>query len=155
MRFVIMPKQVNAIPANRQRPHASATDLTQPRANPCQAQVYTVSAPPSDNALRGVYRGRIIKTKVYRQWIAATTGLITWQRLKAGYPKQPIAGRCALHMDVGYNSRRDLGNYVKAIGDILQQARVVLNDKQFHTIHMDWAEGVEGVRIEVWPMVAS
>ena len=58
-------------------------------------------------------------------------------------------------MDVGYNSRRDLGNYVKAIGDILQQARVVLNDKQFHTIHMDWVEGVEGVRIEVWPFSAE
>ena len=100
-------------------------------------------------------RGRIIKTKVYRQWIAATTGLITWQRLKAGYPKTPISGPCALHMDVGYNSRRDLGNYAKAIGDILQQARVVLNDKQFHSIHLDWAEGVEGVRIEVWPMVPS
>ena len=144
-----MPKQVNVIPANRQRPRASATDLTH------RAQVYTVSSPPSDNALRGVYRGRIIKTKVYRQWIAATTGLITWQRLKAGYPKTPISGPCALHMDVGYNSRRDLGNYAKAIGDILQQARVVLNDKQFHSIHLDWAEGVEGVRIEVWPMVPS
>ena len=153
-----MPEQVNVIPAQSQRPRASATDLTHPyaKASGCgHAQVYTVSAPPSDNALRGVYRGRIIKTKVYRQWIAATTGLITWQRLKAGYPKTPISGPCALHMDVGYNSRRDLGNYAKAIGDILQQARVVLNDKQFHSIHLDWAEGVEGVRIEVWPMVPS
>ena len=138
MRFVIMPKQVNAIPANRQEP-----------------QVYTVSSPPSANAIWRVYKGRIIKSAPYRQWIAATTGLITWQRLKAKYPKEPIRGPCALHLYVGYNSRRDLGNYGKAIEDILQQARVVLNDKQFHSIHLDWAEGVEGVRIEVWPMVAS
>ena len=118
-----------------------------------QVQVYTISAPPSDNALRGVHNGRIIKSAVYRRWIAANAGLITWQRLKAKYPKQPLAGPCALLLEVQRNKRRDLGNFLKATADILQYSQVVVNDKQFHSIHMDWSDTVDGVRIEVWPMV--
>ena len=47
-----------------------------------------------------MYNGRIIKSAVYRQWISATAGLITWQKLKAKYPKPPLAGPCALHIEV-------------------------------------------------------
>ncbi len=84
--------------------------------------------PPSVNALRAVFRGRIISTKVAREYYKSTAKLIQTQRV-------PDFGVSRLRLLVtAYppctTRKRDLGNIDKALQDALGNAGVFVDDEQ-------------------------
>lgn len=85
--------------------------------------------PPTDNRRLGVFRGKLLSTKEYRQWTQKAN--IVWNgRYKVKKMDEP-----AFEKQVAYkywlylpNKRTDIGNYTKATKDFLK-GRLYTDDK--------------------------
>ena len=105
---------------------------------------YYVTPPPSANNLFfNAKKGRVKSTE-YRLW-QMTAGL----QLNAQNAK-PIAGRVDVEYSVPRNNRRDLGNFEKALSDLLVRQHIIEDDRKIERIVMRWHDPDEFVRIDVW-----
>lgn len=82
--------------------------------------------PPSANRLyRAIGRGRSIKSKEYREWIARARTTV----LESVGNLEPMAGPCFAEITLFLRRRRDVDNSAKPILDVLQ-GLVYRNDSQ-------------------------
>jgi Holliday junction resolvase RusA-like endonuclease len=110
-----------------------------------------LSLPPSTNALHRAVRGRVIKSKKYRDWITQAGKEIMAQR--AGQKK--VTGHFRAHLIVSNVMRRsnsDLDNRSKAVLDLLQAHDLIDNDCLMDHFETEWGSTKLGCRIFIWPM---
>lgn len=113
-----------------------------------KVQVY-IPVPPSVNELvrnvsaaerfRAHQAGRKIpgrvKTERYRTWLSAAGNMINRQRCGR------IDGDYSITIRIPRSkTRADLGNLEKAVSDLLQQHRVIDNDRLAESIHVGWTD---------------
>lgn len=94
--------------------------------------VFEVSSPPSLNKLwihAPSAKGGRVKSKEYRDWQAVAG----WQLRIHMAGKPIIASRYDMEIQVPI-SRRDTGNWEKAIGDALEKCGVVTNDGNINNL---------------------
>ncbi len=107
---------------------------------------YYVNPPPSVNNLFFNGRKGRVKSSEYRLW-QLTAGLqLNVQRAK------PIAGRVEVDYSVPRNNKRDLGNYEKALSDLLVRQKIIEDDRQIERIVMRWQDNNEQVGIVILPV---
>ena len=98
----------------------------------------TLPMPPSWNRLyRMANRGgfcRMYKSSEYKSWVE----LAGW-KLKRQWRKKTIEKDISLYIRVFYCRKKDLDNMVKAVGDLLQDLRVIKDDKQIDFLQV-WRE---------------
>ena len=113
----------------------------------------TLPMPTSWNRLyritcRGGY-ARMYKSKEYNDWVE----LAGWKLKSQWRKRKPIESDITLYIKVYYCRRKDLDNIVKAVGDLLQDLRVIKNDKQIDFLQVWRAEKVkskdERIELEV------
>ena len=105
---------------------------------------YYVNPPPSANNLFFNGKKGRVKSAEYRLW-QTTAGLqLNVQQAK------PVAGRVDVEYSVPRNNRRDLGNYEKALSDLLVRQHIIEDDRKIERIVMRWHDPDEFVRIDVW-----
>lgn len=107
---------------------------------------YFVTPPPSANNLFFNGKKGRVKVDAYRKWQTVAGCMLNIQRA------QPIDGRVAVAYSVPRNNRRDLGNYEKALSDLLVRQRVISDDRKIESISLCWHDeaGDDRVRIDVW-----
>jgi len=92
--------------------------------------ILTMSSPPSLNALWITIPGKKrVRSPAYNEWLT-TAG---WEVKRQWMGMRPIACRYNLTLHVPI-SRRDSGNWEKAISDLLEAVGVVTNDGNAHSI---------------------
>lgn len=86
--------------------------------------------PPSANRLWRNVKGRMVKSKAYREWLARN----------AGYYQNTITGpyKLTLQCSPPDKRRRDLGNLEKAVSDLLQDIGVVSDDCNMQELSVSW-----------------
>lgn len=103
--------------------------------------------PPSVNNIKGVYKGKNIKSKQYRAWEKSCPDLILPER---GVIDWPVHLTYKIYMPD--KRLRDIGNYEKAITDQLVKQCILMDDntKIVHGIHIHFA-GVDrgNPRVEI------
>ncbi len=98
--------------------------------------------PPSVNQLWRPTGRRLILTEAYKAWRRDAGWTLAQQR-----PGR-ISGAYCLMISACRASKLDLGNVEKAISDLLQQMRVIDNDRLAESISLKWGDH-EGVIIRV------
>ena len=87
------------------------------------------SPPPSDNRLKAAVNGRLISTSFYREWKEEAGWEIQAQRAEQGEVENyPVTVRVSVKDDSWASHRRDIGNVVKAICDVLVAQGVLKDD---------------------------
>lgn len=101
--------------------------------------IFDLPLPPSANRMwRKGAGGRLHKSSEYSAWIESVQWLVVAQR-----KREQITGRAALTIHCGkFHGGADLDNKIKPVGDMMQLAGAVLNDKQFDRIEIHKAFGV-------------
>lgn len=85
--------------------------------------------PPSDNRLKAAVNGRLISTKFYREWKEEAGWEIQMQRAsQREVENYPVAVTVTVHDNSWAAHRRDIGNVVKAICDVLVSQGVLKDD---------------------------
>ena len=101
----------------------------------------TLPLPPSVNEMYR-HNGRVTyKTKVAKDWIAECLKLIK--------VKKTITGKVDADLHVYLLRERDLDNTFKALFDVLQESKVIKDDKQIYSILATKAFDKKNPRIEV------
>ena len=92
--------------------------------------------PPSANTLWRCVNGRFIRSSKYKKWQLSAVMRITEQRIKF-----PVFGAYELNLQLpkGIN-RGDADNRMKAVNDILQIARMIVDDKFCRRAAVEWSE---------------
>lgn len=111
----------------------------------------TLPAPPSTNSLfRNVPGKGRVKTIRYLTWIRAA------QNQAMAQPRFHVAGSYGMEVIVRRrNSRLDLDNCLKAIGDFLVTCGYVDDDRHLSAIVARWGEDVDGCLVRVWSIQAE
>lgn len=107
---------------------------------------YFVTPPPSANNLFFNGKKGRVKSTEYRVWQTLAGFQLNTQRAK------PIAGSVAVYYAVPRNNRRDLGNYEKALSDLLVKYGVISDDRKIGWITLCWHDDDDKVRIDVAQM---
>lgn len=119
------------------------------RASAKQVVLIDLPLPPSVNQLyrNAPGRGRV-KTDRYKTWINAAG----WE-LKSQRPRR-LSGSYALTMlcERKDKRRRDLGNLIKAVEDLLVTHHVVEDDSRCEKIALEWSPVIKGCRVFVEPL---
>ena len=108
--------------------------------------VFDLPLPPSvNNLFRNVAGTGRVKTKAYKTWLAEAKTLVMAQRI--GQQKIPAAYELAV---VVSRSKHDLDNFLKAIGDMLTEMAIVVDDSLAQRIVIERGD-VKGCRVTVTP----
>jgi len=99
-----------------------ALALAQGHKNPASV-TFWLSLPPSANMRLGYGRGRVYRTKRYKDWLIEAG----WELTIAKLPR--IRGRFAFRMDIADNAPLDADNAPKCVLDLLQAHRIIENDR--------------------------
>lgn len=104
--------------------------------------------PPSVNAMFADGRTRRVKSQKYADWILEAGYALNRQR------PAPIRGKVNLAYVVqeGFDKRRrDVGNYEKAVTDLLVKHGVIEADDNtiVREINLKWSNAVEGIHITI------
>lgn len=87
------------------------------------------SSPPSDNRLKAAVNGRLIATKFYREWKETAGWEIQVQRASQGeIENYPVKVTVSVHDNSWASHRRDIGNVVKAVCDVLVAQGILKDD---------------------------
>jgi len=101
--------------------------------------------PPSTNRLWRQFRGRTIKSAVYRDWIkeaALRVGVV--ETIRGPFEVTFHAVRPDLR-------RRDLDNLTKASMDCLTQCKVIEDDSLCQSLTIKWMPGtIKGGKLTAW-----
>lgn len=104
--------------------------------------------PPSVNALFANVKGKgRVKTAAYRKWREQAG----WDVIAQGRPNQPV-GKYEIQIALRRpNANSDLENRSKAVADLLQEQRIIKDDKYCERLVMWWAEDLPAdVHCRVW-----
>lgn len=96
-----------------------------------------MTIPPSDNKLYRSYRGRVIKSEVYRDWISRSLYELSSQI--RGLPTIDGEYGALFIAQKPDNRVRDVTNLIKAASDILKTSNVVKDDKYMVAQMIMWA----------------
>lgn len=89
--------------------------------------------PPSKNASHGYGRGRVYRSKKYRDWIKEANAIYLQSGLNKG--RKPIAKRFNLDINYSDKGRRcDAQNLIDCACDWLQEIGIVKNDKDLRIL---------------------
>lgn len=88
-----------------------------PRSETQQPQEWTISVPPTANHIWKIVMSRIIKDKVYRDWLAYCADLIE-ERMEP--VDGPVRIDIVITLGKGFASNRDLDNCIKPVLDLLK-----------------------------------
>lgn len=104
--------------------------------------------PPSVNALFANVKGKgRVKTAAYRKWREQAG----WDVIAQGRPNQPVG---KYEMELALKRPRagcDIDNRIKPVADLLQEQRVIQDDKHCTRITVWWAEDLpKDVHCRVW-----
>lgn len=92
---------------------------------------FTVPPPPSTNHLYFNVAGRgRVKTSAYKAWLEEAGWAAKKQRLAS------FGGPVAVTYIVPEDRRRDLDNYCKGLGDLLQSLNILQNDSQIDELRV-------------------
>lgn len=109
----------------------------------------TTTYPPSANRLWRNVAGKVLKSAVYRAWLA--------ENLHLGYQhKRTVSGPYALSLIVTAPDKRarDLDNIVKPVSDLLQACGIVSNDTNMKRLVAEWGDAPTAcVVAEITPYV--
>lgn len=106
--------------------------------------------PPSLNRLWRYGRGRVYRSKVYKQWIKAADDY--WLMQKPRQKIKQIKGPFQIELILipPNNRARDQDNHSKAVLDWAQRVEIIENDALCRDSHVYYGEGKEpGVRLIV------
>ena len=104
--------------------------------------------PPSVNGIFVNVRGKgRVKSTAYRKWREQAG----WEIIAQGRPNQPV-GKYELQIALRRpNARSDLENRCKPIGDLLQEQKVIKDDRYCQRLVMWWTEDLpKNVDCRVW-----
>ena len=105
---------------------------------------YRLPRPPSVNNLYfNIGRGRQISGH-YKQWLNAASMLLMMQRIG----QQRVAGPYTL-VAVFQRGRGDLGNFEKALSDLLVKMNVIDDDRLAERIILEWGDVPCGCEVTV------
>jgi crossover junction endodeoxyribonuclease RusA len=112
--------------------------------------VIDLPPPPSANRLWRSIRGKVIKSREYREWISVAGG--HWLQQKPASALKSIDGYYTLKIVISRSlgRRRDIGNFEKGISDLLQALRIIENDnlcEELHLVRGDETDAPLGTRI--------
>lgn len=109
--------------------------------------------PPSANQLRKsfIQNGKVMsaKTKAYTAWRKAAIWEIAAQR--AGRIDGPYRLKIRVQRNWRSKRARDIDNTIKAVSDALVKAETVLDDSLAESVSAEWADDIEGVKVEITP----
>ena len=91
----------------------------------------SLPVPPSANELHRVVRGRLIRSKAYRTWLAQASQLAA---LLAASKRIPTLAHCRVVIAAPVGYRRDLDNMAKPVLDALQKAGVLEDDRYVESV---------------------
>lgn len=101
--------------------------------------------PPLNNLFAQVGNRRVV-ARNYKDWRIRAAAALIRQR-----PIPKFAGKVAVVYAFGRpdKRKRDLGNLEKVVSDLLVDHGIIGDDSLIERIELAWAEGVEGVRVEI------
>ncbi|MGI9463614.1 MAG: RusA family crossover junction endodeoxyribonuclease, partial [Aestuariivirgaceae bacterium] len=106
--------------------------------------IFTITPPPSANAIWRNVKGRTLKSRVYRQWLKSESWTIATQR-----KGKTVEGPCTVVLSMRRpRANADLDNRIKPVLDCLEAGGAIVDDKQVETITAAWADH-DGCRVEV------
>ncbi|NBP03469.1 MAG: RusA family crossover junction endodeoxyribonuclease [Proteobacteria bacterium] len=100
---------------------------------------YTCTVPPSVNgAYRSVHRGRIIKSKIARQWLSEAIQTLLRQKSHV-----TITQDVFLHIVIypKTKAQQDIDNRNKGIMDALQESGIIADDSQIRKLLVEFGGG--------------
>jgi Holliday junction resolvase RusA-like endonuclease len=104
--------------------------------------------PPSMNAIWRSVRGRVVRSERYKKWRKEAGQEIMIQRRN----QTPVKGNFVSRITLSAASRRgDLDNRAKPIFDLLQEHRLIEDDKHMDRLTIEWGDAPKGrcqVRVE-------
>lgn len=104
--------------------------------------------PPSVNRLWRMGNGRMFKSAEYTAWIAKCFQSIQGAKVPSVLGKYKLMIRVA-RPD---KRRRDIDNYIKAVSDFLQSAKIIQDDSLCEAVYCKWVEGGPEMLINVYPV---
>lgn len=112
----------------------------------------TLPFPPSVNKIKGVYRGKQIKSKEYRAWEKNCPNLVLPECGAIDWPVHVI-----YRFYMPDQRLRDIGNFEKATTDQLVKQCILMDDntKIIQSLHLNFAgidRGNPRVEIEIYEM---
>jgi len=111
------------------------------------AVIVTMPVPPSLNKLWArAPGGKRVRSQAYRAWISTAAWLVKTQIVGM----EPLSCRFNLEIEVPV-SRRDTGNWEKALCDLCQTAGVITNDGNAHRITITPTERTDCM-LAFWPL---
>lgn len=111
-------------------------------------QTFTITPPPSANAIWRNVNGRTLKSRIYRQWLKTAMHEILLQRDPGDIPLSgPVTVSISLKR---MRKNADLDNRIKPTLDALEAGGAIVDDKQICTIMATWADH-DGCRVTVGP----
>jgi crossover junction endodeoxyribonuclease RusA len=94
--------------------------------------------PPSTNRLWRSVRGRVVLSEDYKNWKhRACESVCVLQKLGKG----PVIGthELELHLSAAYIGKGDADNRLKAVFDIAQQCKLIVDDKLCRRASVEWS----------------
>ena len=122
--------------------------------------VLDLPMPPSVNAIWRAKRGldgkpRFYLDTRYARWKQACDGLVWVAGWEGGWGKKhklPIRDDVSVSVTLNDRKRRgDADNRLKAVCDMLQRSRIIVNDKQVVSASIAWGEAPTGCRVTIEP----
>ena len=110
---------------------------------------FELPSPPSVNDLWTAVKSRFVLSKKYKEWIRdANAHLLLQSR-----PRDPLSGEMSVDIRLPKSRKKDVDNCSKAALDLLQNAKVIGNDRDVDKVTIyrsnDQADGLCKIRIEV------
>jgi crossover junction endodeoxyribonuclease RusA len=103
---------------------------------------YTMTMPPSANKARASVRGRLISTKVYREWLEKASDILRLHWLLSGNPTIEHDVELSVVLYPKDKRRQDIDNRNKGIFDALVKSGILADDSQVKklTIEFDYSK---------------
>ncbi|QMV32322.1 crossover junction endodeoxyribonuclease [Ralstonia phage Elie] len=108
---------------------------------------YTVPYPPSVNRIWRAVEGRVVLSKVGRDYYRKAEAHV----LKPGRVPPAITGCCVVWVRLWMpdNRARDIDNPIKVLFDLLTRCKVWVDDSQVDELHVSRARDENGGRVDI------
>ena len=103
--------------------------------------------PPSANRLWRTYRGRVCKSREYKDWLVVAGFAARSQGLTEVVGPYKIS----INATRPDKRRRDLDNIIKPVSDLMQSIGVIKNDSDCELLTARWLTTGDGVNVRIEP----
>ena len=110
----------------------------------CDTVVIDLPLPISTNDLHASSFATVRRSERYRTWARAAGTMLNAQR--PGSVRGPYAITLLVNPR---RSRVDLDNTIKGISDLLQEHRIIENDRMAQRVTLEWSDAIPGSRVFV------